>query len=412
MPNISVIAVFIGSFTLTLTSGLGSGISAYIDKQVANIGARNVMVITAGTASATSSEPQPYDPARKVATSSDRNPTSGSVLVLTDADITKLRALPGIIDVEPSRSVAPDYLSGPNGKNFQTGVSRFISGTKLSLDAGQLVEVSAPGFQVDVPSSYISLIGFNSAQDAVGKSVTIGISSATGQQSTVTALVRGVQQKSLVGGTGLTVNGSLLDELYRLQNAGLPVSSANRYQFAAAHFDPNFTPAQIASLKQRLKTGGYTGQTVDDQIGTFKAVISGIIGVLDAFAVIALLAAGFGIINTLLMSVQERTREIGLMKAMGMSGGRIFALFSLEAVALGLLGSGIGVVVAEIVRRVANHIVTTTYLKDLAGLQLLAFPVSGVALIIGLVVAISFLAGTLPAYKAARQNPIDSLRYE
>ncbi len=67
---------------------------------------------------------------------------------------------------------------------------------------------------------------------------------------------------------------------------------------------------------------------------------------LNAFAVIALIAAGFGIINTLLMSVQERTREIGLMKAMGMGGGKVYTLFSLEAVFIGFLGSAIGAGVA------------------------------------------------------------------
>ena len=68
---------------------------------------------------------------------------------------------------------------------------------------------------------------------------------------------------------------------------------------------------------------------------------------LDAFAVIALIAAGFGIINTLLMSVQERTREIGLMKAMGLGGGRIFAMFSIEAIFIGFLGSAIGAAIGD-----------------------------------------------------------------
>ena len=78
----------------------------------------------------------------------------------------------------------------------------------------------------------------------------------------------------------------------------------------------------------------------------FKTVIDGIVLVLNAFAIIALLAASFGIVNTLFMSVQERTREIGLMKAMGMGNGRVFSLFSIEAAFIGFLGSAIGVVIA------------------------------------------------------------------
>jgi putative ABC transport system permease protein len=168
----------------------------------------------------------------------------------------------------------------------------------------------------------------------------------------------------------------------------------------------------VAALKQRLKDGGYSGKTIQDQLGSFQAVIDGIIAVLNAFAVIALLAAGFGIINTLLMSVQERTKEIGLMKAMGMGGGRIFALFSFEAIALGFWGSAIGVGLAVIVGNVANQITSSGILKDLEGLQLLTFTAPTIIGVILLVMAIGFIAGTLPAYRAARQSPIDSLRYE
>jgi putative ABC transport system permease protein len=134
--------------------------------------------------------------------------------------------------------------------------------------------------------------------------------------------------------------------------------------------------------------------------------------VLNAFAVIALVAAGFGIVNTLLMSVQERTREIGLMKAMGMGGGRIYALFSAEAVFIGFLGSLIGAAAAIGVGTAANGLLGASFLADLEGLQVLRFEVLPVATIVAIVMGIAFLAGTLPARRAARQNPIDALRYE
>ena len=78
--------------------------------------------------------------------------------------------------------------------------------------------------------------------------------------------------------------------------------------------------------------------------------------VLNGFAVIALIAAGIGIVNTLFMAVQERTREVGLMKAMGMSSGRVFSLFSLEAVVIGLIGSAIGRAGAIGVGQVVNSV--------------------------------------------------------
>ena len=100
------------------------------------------------------------------------------------------------------------------------------------------------------------------------------------------------------------------------------------------------------------------------------------------------------------------------MKAMGMNSRRVFLLFSLEAVMIGFWGSLIGVAVAELIGHLADHIVSNGLLSGLPGLQLLAFPAANVAKVMLLIMGIAFLAGTLPAWRAARQNPIDALRYE
>lgn len=134
--------------------------------------------------------------------------------------------------------------------------------------------------------------------------------------------------------------------------------------------------------------------------------------VLNAFAVIALLAAAFGIVNTLFMSVQERTREIGLMKAMGMGGGKVFGLFSLEATFIGFLGSAIGALLGIAAGTGISSALSGNLLADLPGLTLIAFDPASIAVIVVLVMAIAFLAGTLPAARAARANPVESLRYE
>jgi putative ABC transport system permease protein len=177
-------------------------------------------------------------------------------------------------------------------------------------------------------------------------------------------------------------------------------------------FDPADTDDEISALKDRLTDAGYTGSTVADQLGGFKTVIDGIVLVLDAFAVLALLAAGFGIVNTLLMSVQERTREIGLMKAMGMGDGRVFTLFSLEAAFIGFLGSAIGVVIAMLVGGGVSSRLSASLLSGLPGLTLIAFDPLALVAIVAVVMAIAFLAGTLPAARAARADPVESLRYE
>lgn len=177
-------------------------------------------------------------------------------------------------------------------------------------------------------------------------------------------------------------------------------------------YDQSITPAELDALQQRLTAAGYDSQTVQDQIGSFRTVIDTVVLILNGFAVIALLAAGFGIVNTLLMSVQERTREIGLMKAMGLGGGRIFTLFSFEAIFIGFLGSAIGAATAVVVGLVGNRVLSGNLLADLPGLQLTAFSPSSIGVIVLIVMGIALLAGTIPALRAARQDPIESLRYE
>ena len=137
-----------------------------------------------------------------------------------------------------------------------------------------------------------------------------------------------------------------------------------------------------------------------------------IIAVLNFFAIIALVAASFGIVNTLLMAVQERTKEIGLMKAMGLGGGKIFLLFSIEAILLGFWGSLLGSLAGIGVGMIANSYASSTFLKDLPGFSLTSFSVLSVAAIMLIIMAIAFIAGTLPARRASRKNPIDALRYE
>jgi putative ABC transport system permease protein len=110
--------------------------------------------------------------------------------------------------------------------------------------------------------------------------------------------------------------------------------------------------------------------------------------------------------------VKERTKEIGLMRALGMGRRRIFLLFSSEAVLIGFWGSILGVAFAALAGQVINAVGTNGFLKDYPGLSLLTFPPSTVVAVVLGIMLIAFLAGTLPALRASRKDPIEALRYE
>ena len=408
--TLTVIAIFIGAFTLTITNGLGTGINDYIDTQVSSIGAPDVMNVTRPVEATEQTEgPRPYEVDDATQVDAEVGPPGSSVLAMDDDDLDAIRAVDGIVSVEPLVAVQPDYIEYGDAGKFQLAVSALSAGITIDLAAGSLFEGS--GNQIILPTTYIDTLGFDSNEDALGQTVTIGITNALREQTTLTATVVGVQEPTLFGATP-SLNDDLTTALYDAQNVGIPDDATAAYSSATAKFDPDATDAEIEQLKADLVSAGYAGSTVADQIGTFQSVIDGIILVLNAFAIIALLAAGFGIINTLLMSVQERTREIGLMKAMGMSGTRIFALFSTEAVFIGFLGSAIGAGVAMLVGGVISGVLANGLLADLAGLQILTFTPASIAAVLLLVMGIAFVAAVLPASRAARQSPIESLRYE
>jgi len=142
--------------------------------------------------------------------------------------------------------------------------------------------------------------------------------------------------------------------------------------------------------------------TPDKLIGNFKAITSGITLAMIFISSIALLVGGVGVMNIMLVSVTERTREIGLRKSLGAVKRDIVTQFLTEAMTLsgfgGLIGVGVGLLIAFVIRK-ATPLATATPLWSI---------------LIGLIVSISIglFFGIYPAYKAARLDPVEALRYE
>jgi putative ABC transport system permease protein len=135
--------------------------------------------------------------------------------------------------------------------------------------------------------------------------------------------------------------------------------------------------------------------TVNDITGPIK------IGAL-VVSVIALLAAGVGIMNIMLVSVTERTREIGIRKAIGAKKSSILMQFLFEAIILCLVGGFIGIVVGVGIGNLAGSLLSAQS----------AIPIDWVIIGISLCVTVGLIFGTYPAYKAANLDPIEALRYE
>jgi putative ABC transport system permease protein len=402
---------------LSLTNGIGEGIKAYLNRQIGNLGNSNSLTITAATKTTIRSSDQglvKYNPSEKKIASSTGGRGGLTQIALTQADITKIKAIPNIVSVEPTLTVTPDYIapaSTPTSR-FQFSLDQTVGNSTLDLSNGVHVSNTASQYQVTIPLTYVSSLGFSNASAALQQPVIIGLTNANGVQSSVQATIVGVQQKSLIGSTAAYANNALFQDLYSTQTTGLPLSTTDAYASVSAVFKSNLTAAQIQTIKSELSSEGYSGETVKDQVSTIFTVISAVTDVLDAFAGITLIAAAFGIVNTLFMTVQDRTKEIGLMKALGMGRNRIFLLFSTEAVLIGFWGSILGIIFSNLIGHLIDSVATKGFLKDFTGLELLSFTAKASFIIVIGIMLIAFLAGTLPARRASKKDPIEALRYE
>ena len=406
---LTVVAIVIGAFTLTLTTGVGNGINAYIDSTTSSIGGSSTLTVTK-QAEDNGDAPDRYTGA--TVEGEQDGPDAGSVEALTPDDLEKIRDIDGVDAAEPVLAVDLDYVRYDGGTRYQLETAGSVPGTVLPLVAGEQLDPDSDTRQIALPSSYVDALDFADAEDALDEIVVLGLTDADGLESTVTARVVAVVESTLANSGTATGNDELTKVLHDRQSVGLSKADKERYASAVVEYDSATTGDGVLALQTELSDEGFTAETVDEQIGDFKTVIDAVVLILNGFAVIALLAAGFGIVNTLLMSVRERTREIGLWKAMGLGGGSIFALFSLEAVFIGFLGSLIGVGAAVVAGTVINGILAGGLLAALPGLSLFVFAPATLLVIAAGVMGIAFLAGTIPALRAARQDPIESLRYE
>jgi hypothetical protein len=164
------------------------------------------------------------------------------------------------------------------------------------------------------------------------------------------------------------------------------------------------------AIRNKYKVGAIDAQTeIKKQLGVFNilgAVLGGIGG-------IALVVAAVGVVNTMIMAILERTREIGVMRAVGATRGTVSRLFTFEASILGLLGGAIGLGFGYALTLIANPFVNKELSSNgIAVRNIITMPIWLILSVIAITTLIGLLAGLYPARRAARLNPVEALRYE
>ncbi len=333
-------------------------------------------------------------------------PGSGGAAELTISDINTIERVSGVKDIS--------YDAVGNAEVTFRSEKRFLQVIGYPLDKSKVLEEAG---------SYEASQGKLLQRGDVGK-VMLGSKYGEGTVFKIpisegnNILINGVSFK--VKGILKTIGNPVDDKLIymSLDDFKTLYNNTDRVDQVIVQINPGADVKEVAKRveKKLLSTRGVTEDTKDFAILTPEELLNSFGSILDiitlfltAVAGISLIVGGVGIMNTMYTSVLERTKEIGVMKAVGARNADILIIFLIESGLLGMLGGTIGVLlgwgISELISLIANSILGTDLLQAAAPWYLfvgcLAF-----AFVVGAV------SGVLPAWQASKVRPVKALRYE
>jgi putative ABC transport system permease protein len=170
---------------------------------------------------------------------------------------------------------------------------------------------------------------------------------------------------------------------------------------------------ELSGVREQIEAMGVGVFAIADQLEEIKRGFILMDSLLGAIGTIALIIAALGIINTMLMSILERTREIGIMKSIGGSENEIKFIFFVEAACIGFIGAVFGLLLGWLVTRIANQVMNKLILPpEESYIDLFYFPLWLILGATAFSILISLAAGLYPAVRAARIDPVKALRHD
>ena len=384
--SLTMLGVGIGVASVTTILSLGGGASNVVGDQVDALGG-NIAVIRPSSAK--------LDPLANL--SQLQSPSNFTASTLTDADVAYIRQVPGVTAVAPlmilGGTVSGDMIAPPE-TTVVASTPDLQDISQLKIRSGQFLEPSLrENTAVIGVQTSVNIFG---TEQSIGKTVAI-----RGKAFTVVGILdrinTPINYNNVDFDTAVIINESSARGLNQgnaqIQQINVQTKSIDQLQSAVVGINQSLLKTHLGETDFTILTG--------EQIAQPSSQLFYIIaGVTTAIAGISLLVGGIGIMNIMLVSVTERTREIGIRKAVGASNSDIIGQFLIESLILSL-GGGI----AGYIAGYAGAFIISTFLTfD----PLLSWEIAAIA--IGISVIIGTLFGLYPAIRAARKDPINALR--
>lgn len=427
---LTALAIAVGTFALTLTLGASNGAKEYANNIVRSNFDPTELIVSKDPnlfSRQDATKPQVYNPS--FGSISTFGGETRQVQYLNTADIAKIATTKGVSSVQPAITVSLQYITRDGQKKYIGTLAPYNSYQKPELLAGSIPEKIQDNTLI-LPQGFLSALGFSSAKSAIGQNIRLSVQNQTSLNSITTnplAALNSSDNKSqesvfkviAVSATAST-SISAATSLYLYTNIN-QVESLNNYIYSGTSSYQKYLTAyakvtdgtnltKLNTAQSLIKGEGYSVQSVVDTEKLITQFISVIEGIVTLFGLIAIIASLFGVVNTMYISVLQRTREIGLMKALGMHRKDISRLFKIEAGLIGLLGGIIGSALAVGIGTALNPAISNKL--SLGNSKLLIFKASQILILIVVLALIAIFAGLLPARKAAKLDPIEALRTE
>lgn len=383
---LTMLGIIIGVGAVIAMVSIGMGVREKISNSIASLGS-NLIIVTPGAAS-----------------SSGVRQAAGTNITLTLKDAQAIaREVEGIGAVAPS--VSKQYQMVAGNMNWTTSVQgttpEFLDVRNFSVQAGSFITDD------DVESrNRVAVVGATVAANlfengnAIGQSIRINNAPFT---------IIGVLESKGQSAGGQDQDDTVIIPITTAQERMMGITYVQTISVQAANSEVvDQVQAGITSLlRARHGLGGdkaddFTVRNLASVMATAQETTATITMLLGSIAAISLLVGGIGIMNIMLVSVTERTREIGIRKALGARYANILMQFLIEAVVIGVIGGAIGI---------ALGIAGSYAISSVAGWNTV-ITAAPILLSFGFSVGIGLFFGLYPARKAALLNPIDALRYE
>lgn len=381
---LTMLGIIIGVSSVVLLTAIGNGLSLYVTRQFNELGANTVLIF-------------PGDIFGEGGGFSSENQVSalvGSKLKL--ADVLTLRKMRDDIS-----EVAPFNIQGDKATFLKTTKNVTVMGTSANYDTAFNTKIERGRFFSDLEEkdgSQVAVIGSEIATKVFGTVDPIGKKIKLGSQ---TYTVVGLAEKKGSGFGGPSFDTYIyipLRAYFKKYDTDTIIRIVVKTK-TTERVDEHIKNIE-KELQKRLEKDEFSVVNQSEILSTINQILGVLTAALGGIASISLLVGGIGIMNIMLVSVTERTREIGLRKAIGATPNLILLQFLIEAAVLSVIGGGIGLVLASLGTMAIQQFVPATVTLDAV---LLAFGVSS---------AVGLIFGAAPARRAALLSPIEALRYE